>query len=262
MYPMSSTSPDTFLRARKEKQETITSCLRNMITAFSGEDRESKLNSCHRVLEAGAALKALIAAEDIPPWLKTVEALSHRYVTHPVIESATAIILVVPGLIDSSIAHKWEDASDKAFDFDAVVEQFRKESKLPELFDKVIVILQEIIDSGDIDSIKALDAIKAIHSALLTNRNSSFPSMQTAWTVFRTFCENFLWATLKELPIAGPFIDALKATIDEFDKEITNVQTQINTKVTNIAIKNIPITYSSNGRLIEYGQTGVLSIVL
>ncbi|WP_219079151.1 hypothetical protein [Vibrio parahaemolyticus] len=63
--------------------------------------------------------------------------------------------------------HTWEfDEKSDAFDFDSVFERYRSESKLPELFDEIVKILEDIKDSGEVDSVTMMSSLSKVIATL------------------------------------------------------------------------------------------------
>jgi len=82
------------------------------------------------------------------------------------ISAYTTVLAVYPEIENQ----RWDFADSSgnaAIDFAAIYQEYYRESRVPDLFDELVAQLEEIVNSGEIDS---LQAIKALEKLILTIR--------------------------------------------------------------------------------------------
>lgn len=157
--------------------------------------------------------------------------------------------------------HRWvfEEDDETAFDFDAIYERFKKESRLPELFDQVVRTLEEIHASGEVDSVTMLRALGKVISTIKKCKDGSYFSLNGAWEFLLSFLKNYLWGELSNLPVFGTAMTALRKTIEELNDEMFSLHSKIQSemaKTVETEIKNLE--GKSEFRSIAYDKTGRL----
>jgi hypothetical protein len=106
---------------------------------------------------------------------------------------------------------------------------------LAELYDQLIVLLERIVDSGEIDSINVIARLQQLIATLKKNRQGSFVSTVLSWQFGKTFLTNVVIEGFKSVPVLKQVTTALEKTMDEIDVEVTSIQEQtqaaINVKI-------------------------------
>jgi len=97
---------------------------------------------------------------------------------------------------------------------------------VPELFERLLQALQEIADSGQIDSLKVLHALERVIATIRKNIRGSYLSTQGAWQVARAFLENYLLLQLEAVPVLGAVLKSLKQTAQDMDIKMAEVYDQ------------------------------------
>jgi hypothetical protein len=212
---------------------------------------------------------AVLAKSDTPSWLRDLTSGLNNYVR----ESWTSADFLqnFVSFKTSLDNHQWvfDAASEKAFDFDAVYEHYKKESRLPELFDEVIRILQEIHSSGAIDSNSMLSALGKVIATLKKSKGGTYFAFDSAWNFLISFVSNYMWGLLGEIPTLGPALKALDKAITEmtvematFREGVTNeLQIRVESEIKGAAgkISFGPQSYTSKGLLSTPTVTPLLS---
>lgn len=101
--------------------------------------------------------------------------------------------------------HQWDSnySDGDHIDFDVIYEHYRKESRLHDLFEQIIKSLEQIRDSGEVDSKAMMDSLTKIITTLRNSQDGSFLSVHGAWVFLTTFLQNYLWGELEKLPVLG-----------------------------------------------------------
>ena len=148
-------SVEAFLRFVDERYNDFKNRLSELMQVLCMKDSNEKAQKAKAALEAAKSLKTALAASDRPSWLQPfTHALQSYQPDHP--HLARALIDAIGNHCAAANAHQWAfDFSDeKPFDFDGLYDRYEAESKIPELFDKLVALLTEIVQSGQIDSVR------------------------------------------------------------------------------------------------------------
>ena len=98
---------------------------------------------------------------------------------------------------------------------------------MDELFENIIELLNKIIESGEVDSIKTMSTLQKLISTLKLHSNASYFSLHSMNDFLKHLMKNVLWEQLSSLPIVGPMMKGLKKTIEETDIEMKDLRLKI-----------------------------------
>ncbi len=147
------------IRFVTEKHNDLKVSLKQLVETLVGEKIDAKTSQAKDTLKRSNDLKASLSKQDYPAWLNPlIEGLNHfigsRWKQKNLIEHLI-------NNLDSINNHKWvfEKSENISFNFDEIYNHYKSESRLPELFDQIINILEEIRDSGEIDSLLMMNAL-------------------------------------------------------------------------------------------------------
>jgi hypothetical protein len=216
----------------------------NFMSAMASEDKERKLSTAKSALEAAKNLRACLATRDYPIWLNPFADAIESYINNNGYNSlGTAIIRSIGFYYKDFENHKWAfDATESlGFDFDNVFERYESESRIPELFDKIIGILTEIINCPDLDSRKIIISLEKIIATLKKNRNGSYFGVMGSWNFYSSYIRNFAWETLLEIPVLRVPVKALRDTMDEMNKEMEKVHENVKNELGNELQADFPV---------------------
>lgn len=254
---------DMVMSLLKEQQKGLIEALNRLLQVLVSEDAAEKKSAAKIVLERGKTLRSLLPRTSVPRWLEAVNDHTDSYVrgvkpVHHYLREAVAALAELE-------KHEWDlDAtSDSALDFDAIFELYRNESRLPELFDKIVEILEGIKNSGDVDSISMVDALTKIILAIQKGKSGSYLALNGAWGFLITFLNNYLWAELSKIPVLGTAFEALQKTIEETGKAMDHLHESMQEEVVSrvkaeVKLLDKPdmvfVGYSPQGRIASHQQ--------
>lgn len=250
-------SAEFHLRLVKEKQTRVNQKLENFVSVMVRENLDQKYICAKSLLEASKELKGIIAVEDQPSWLNGLTTLLERFVEKNLKQEQT-----IDWIMKSRhkiVTYQWnfESSSGKAFDFDSIFEQYKKESRLPDLFDEIITILENIKASGEVKTIAMFNGLSKVIATLKQSKNGSYFSMNAAWSFLINFVKNFMWAELSNVPGLSSLITALKETLGEMDKEMTKLHIDLEKEIDNQVSAEIKGFHCSGSfSALSYGSTG------
>lgn len=165
------------MRFVTEKHQELIKSLNDLVAVLVGEKLESKMTIADFTLQKANDLKASISQQDCPPWLiPLIQGLT--YFINIQWKPSNLITHLIEN-IETIRGHQWvfENQSESAFDFDSIFEHYKSQSRLPELFEEIIRILEEIQNSGEVDSVAMMTALGKVISTLKKIRTVRiFPS--------------------------------------------------------------------------------------
>lgn len=145
---------------------------------------------------------------------------------HAIIKHYSAVVQARPNLVESS----------SPWDFDRLYEQLREEERLSELFDAHIEAITRIIESDEIESVTALQALRQLVEVLTANRKGSFVAMKQTLLVAR-YIQNVVVIGLKKLPVLGTLVEAAEKTLSDMEDGFDTLERDLEAK-SNAALNN------------------------
>jgi hypothetical protein len=118
-------------------------------------------------------------------------------------------------LNNSIVDHDWNFDGPAAIDFDAVYEEAYKASNIPSLFDRVANLLRQIIDSGEVDSVKATKSLEELIDLLKQNCDGSYFSTYSTWQVVVATWRNVGRQYVISSKTIGPLVKGIEDTLTE-----------------------------------------------
>ena len=221
------------MRFVTEKHQELVQALDSLIKGLVSEDLNNKIALSKIALQKSTDLRSAVSKQDCPSWLPgLIDGLNHflggTWKQEHLIDHLINVIVNIK-------AHSWvfESQSDTPFDFDSIFEHYKSESRLNELFDEIIKILEEIEASGEIDSLSMINALDKVICTIKKNKNGSYFSVNGAWSFLVSFLQNYMWAELYNIPVLGTALEALEKTINETNEEMSKVHNQVKKDMSN-----------------------------
>src|SRR3990172_9379433 len=87
--------------------------------------------------------------------------------------------------------------------------------------------MTEIVESGEIDSVRALDERKRIIATLQNARNGSYFATCNAWFFVATWFKNSGWELLGDIPVLGAAVRGLRKSLDDMNEGMQHLHDQI-----------------------------------
>lgn len=225
----SNASVNFHMRFVTEKHQELIKSLDELVKYLVGEKVEAKKEKANFSFQKANDLKSSISQQDCPPWLpQLLQGLSYFASNQ---WKPTDLINHLIKNIEPIRSHKWvfDNPSEVAFDFDSIYEHYKSQSRLPELFEEIIRILEDIQGSGEVDSVSMMTALGKVISTLKKNKNGSYFSINSAWAFLISFLKNYMWVELAKVPVLGAAMEALEKTINEANEEMFRVHLEVQT---------------------------------
>lgn len=248
-----------YIRFVLERHKKIKLCLDELLKVLVEENLQKKYEKAAEFDSALTELKTSLSIEDYPPWLNELSVgITHFKNKIWKQKDLLNCLIVCKPKVDS---YEWTFEADNelAFDFDSIFEYYKSKSRLPELFDEIIKILNEIKDSEDVDSLSMISALSKVIATLKKSKDGSYFSINSAWEFLLTFINNYMWAELSKIPGIGSAVQALEKTIKETNDEMFQVHSDVKSEMKSKLesdFKGIKNT-SSSFNFITYNRKGL-----
>lgn len=244
-----------------EKQARLSSHADLLLDTLTEENIAAKRQKAAEVSNLIDQLIHLLPENDIPASLIELKKTLTDYSGGQIEGKTLAKILIneIPALKN----HRWlgDDAMSQGFNFEEIFAHCRDNSRVPELFDSIIDLLEEIRDSGELDSKSIIDALSKIISTMHIGKATSCFSLDGAWQFLCSFLENYFWAEAKKIPALGSVVEALEATIKETRLEMTKLQETVHTEMTTRVTEQVRLFKNKDDAIFKiYEKTGTISI--
>jgi hypothetical protein len=222
-------SLDHYIRAFNERFAVFRNQkIDKLVLQMVDNDIPAKVDACKKAHTALVDLQNMLSEPDRPAWLSALSQGLSGVIANPADQgSVRNMINCLVSNIPLIKAQKWDftaDAGGEPVNFDDVYRKYYDQSRIPELFEEMIAKLQEIVDSDEVDSVRALRSLEKLIATIKKNIKGSYFSTVQTWGFASAFIRNSLWELLSDLPIAGSVVKGLKATLDEVDAEMADLQ--------------------------------------
>lgn len=212
-------------------KKATNTCIQTFLT------NQSEPNKKQRTEEAYSAVRSLhdlLPDKHRPTWLLQLHNHLNTVRQSPFGSSALpAATAIATQLFPQMLNHDWRfaDTDQSGFDFDQIFEAFREQNRIPELFDEIIGWLQQIVDSGEIDSIRAINELNNMIATLMAARQGSYFATRGTWFFFTQWMQNTGWELFGDIPVLGAAVRGLKQTLDDANTAMEKMHTEINTEL-------------------------------
>lgn len=226
-------SHEAFLRAVAERFGEFRSKVEALTPVMVFGSPQEKLNLATGVYQSGLALMRVLSEQDRPPWVKPLLERLESFVAGPTDRNrAGTLITTIAEWYAAIHNHTWsfDFSEDEPLDVDSLYDSYR--GHMPELFDKLVEALEKIINSGAVDSIKIMRALKTLLATLKRSRTGSYSAQLNALRFAYVFVKSYAWEQLKAMNvILGPMLTAFETAMEETGTEWKKVSDSIQSAI-------------------------------
>ena len=246
-----------YLKFVNEKQQQIKKSLEQLVLILVGENPEKKKEAANSTMTSVKDLKSILPESEVPAWLNSIFQGLDQF-QRGTFQSFHLMrrIMFIKSDMDN---HKWvhDDSETPAFDFDSIFQHYKNESRLGELFDEIIRLLEEIHGSGDVDSVSMMTALGKVIATLKQNKEGSYLSINSAWSFLMSFLKNYMWEELAKIPMLGSSMKALEKTIKETNEEMYKVHNSVEKNIASVVETEVKVLANkSNFSFVGYDRNG------
>ena len=254
-------SAELLLNLIQEKYGVYKSSFSSLLSILSENDQANKIRANQTLLSSSNDLANILANGDRPNWLNHTISITTRYQQqNKNTGSSWHLLKELMKIYAQATQHNWDFSSQgniENYDFNEIYEAYRKNSDLTSLFESLIKVLNEMVNSGEIDSIKAISALNELISTLNQNKNSSYFSTMASWEFVKSFTKNVIWEQVNNIPGIKPCVKAFEKTMSDMDIEMDALHKGIAEELQNkykMTIKSA-LTYRKDDQLLLEDKT-------
>lgn len=228
---MASHSESFFQRTLDEKTKEARDAVQDCIVAFLSPSSNGRQPAARTAVDAVGRVVDMLHPQDRPPWLDPLHsALKIAQSNHSDQQGIESIQRVANEYQRALNRHKWRLGDTEAatgFDFDAVYNKYKAENRIPELFEEIISALNDIIQSGKIDSVRVLKVLRRVLATLQNAKDGSYFATRNAWFFVATWFKNTGWEILGDIPVLGAPVRGLRQSLEDMNRGMENLHNQI-----------------------------------
>jgi len=246
-----------YVRLLREKHKDLVTASANLLVEMGRENREKKIAAAQVALNAARDLRIILSSNDVPQWLPDLINSAQTFIGGG--WSSSDFLGNFIGIKRRIEQHKWvfDEGGETAFDFDSIFEHYKNESRLPELFDQIVNILENIESSGEVDSITMINALAKVIATIKRCKDGSYFSLNSAWEFLLSFLKNYMWGELSKLPVLGTAMDALRKTIEETNEEMFKLHLKVEQEMNRTVEAEVKsLSHKSSFKFLEYSKNG------
>lgn len=238
-------SVEFFLRFLRERFGAFKNALTEFLETLSLHDPKQKVVAANAVLTALDDLKRAMSNKDHPSWINPLENKIVWYTkSSSLADAGLQVIQTILSLYPDVESQSWDFAdssSNTAINFAEIYSEYYRESRVPELFDELVGHLEEIIESGEIDSLTTIKALEKLVATIKKNARGDYFSTRGAWEFTQLFFKNYAIEVLDSIPGLKHAVKAVRKTMSELDLEMSQVHDQVRRRLTESAKEDLPM---------------------
>ncbi len=239
-------SVDFFLRFLQERFQAFRTKLTDFLKTLSLENRDHKVRLANEVLASLDDLKRAMAANDHPDWVNPLESKLRWYIRHHQAQDdcGLTVLSTVMELYPRIAAQEWRfgDASPSAgIDFNSIYQEYYRTSRVPDLFDELVGQLEQIINSGEIDSNKTIKALEKLIATIRKNARGDYFATRGAYEFTQVFFKNFTLEVLESVPGIKHVVKSVRKTMSELDLEMLQVHDNVKQRLSALIPEDLPM---------------------
>jgi hypothetical protein len=232
-----SQSIEFYLRFLNQQLDLVREMIEGVLSVLPDSAQAMKVQAAQAAESGVDGLLKGLSKEDRPRWANQLHQALRQYLQVPDRQGAgykllKSIIAVYPVMRE----HSWSFSSDEpAIDFEGIYQRFINESRVPELFDTLVEKLTDLVESGNIDSVRVIRALEQVIATLRRSSRGSYFATRGAWEFASAAFRNFLWEALSDVPGVGAAVRAIRTTVEELDQEMLVVNSGASEEVVRLA---------------------------
>jgi hypothetical protein len=240
---------DYIIRMLCESQERLNKELRECIQSLASEDKADKIKHLKKLSVEIEHFKQSLAKEDYPEWLINItKGIDDSLISSIELSNMRGLLSILIDNASKAFSQKWEN--DSNIDFEDIYRAYRKESRLEELFNKLIDLLTKIMKDGNLEDDIVRNGINRIIEIIKVNEGRSIFSDISLIDFISMFLKNVALEVLKKIPGMDIIIKSLETTLKEINNEIDGIKIKTADKIVNEA--KVDVRYLSNGKKVTY----------
>lgn len=227
---VSHTSIDHYLKKLSEEFKKYKSLSNSFLKNYRFPSEDKFNISVQTFFDASVIFKKNFAEGDTPSWLREIIQALNSFISNPKRGDRAGRLLLElmdPYLRMHNHSFRVEGSEQSSIDFDKIYQECKSESRLTEMFDKILEALIKIVKSGKIDSVQMIKKLEKTIASIKSHNTSSYFSLVLMWNIVISLTKNVAWSTIKEVPGMKGIAEGIEKTIVEVGPEFEIVKEKV-----------------------------------
>ncbi len=216
-----------------------------MVKCIANDDKDQKILAFQSLAESVQRLTLLIDREETPTWMTKLAQLLYNVNTNYHPTNLEALSVYTSTAYQQMIRQSWDYLDDDLGGFlvQDVVQSNFEHSGVNKLFDTLVEQLKGVIDSGEIETVRALKSLNGLVALIRKNQKQA----STAWVLIKNV-HVVAWNYLMQLSTdekVNPYIrhalPAIEKTLADLETEVDKVYDDSSVEVNARLVKEIPL---------------------
>jgi hypothetical protein len=242
---METRKPDIrFFNALKKQQTDLINSMNSLISALVSPDNKSLFTCYEQVKNTLKVFNTILPETDQPSWLRSIYNKLVGVEIHGIENISTELRIQWANVIiknyDMAKKYVWDQNSSNGnnhFLFENICLENYSKTDLPQLYEQLIILLNEMLASNLIDSKEIDQAIHNLIDMLTTNRDSSYFARRYVLTKVAHVYNDIIAIATKSVEgltqLASHFADCFSKIQISIGICNTNIKTEINNTISN-----------------------------
>lgn len=240
---MPTDSVDFYLSFLRERLSILQRQFDDFFMYLGLDDRARKIEHGQLLLKTTSDLIATLYSKGVPSWLSDLQQAVDRYLGRLGSDPANATRSLLEKFIaiaPEMRAQTWDASDADGIDFAAVYATIYRQSRIQELFDNLASELQQIVDSGEIDGIKAIKTFEALIATIRKNSRGDYFASRSTYEIAGRLLKNFGLELLEGIPGLKQATKSVRKTMAEMDIEFEDVYAGMRSQLNGIIKTEMP----------------------
>lgn len=209
-----------FQRALEARRLEVVKAANALINAVGAKSTSTNHLSALEV--AADNLSSMLDESDIPGWCRELRSICRLFGAGSHRGDYPEIFSRFTRATNAAKSHKWEFgvAQVPGIEFDVVFDEAVKNSRVPELLDRLIDLLEQCVEADELDSKRLDEALRRVIRILKANRRPSYSSAFLTRDFLFSVAGRWVFGELEKLPGIGTLVSAIRETVAEYDRTV------------------------------------------
>ncbi len=243
---------EMFQKKLKSHQAFIGSTCDQITPIFIADDVNQKVSIVQSLIHACTKLRDL-CDPDTPAWVIRLLAVSTQFIQNRNdIATRNALISLISGIRSEISLYDWNLGGYQSdYNFEEIYKKYKTESRLPELFDELISLIENILNDQEIELADSEKKIKLLLTIIRSNNKKSLFADQSILNYLIFFIKEFLLNLSQNIPGLREFIEALITTAEKIKDEIEVTRRKTEDEIKSKTKVDLLVSYNSAGIIKE-----------
>lgn len=239
-------SSDAFTELLNFKQVELKQATENLLHVIVGSSAQEKRLAVERFNSILKLMAGMILVDETPFWIKRCVATSNQYLYELERDhnAPRELITSIAQYYADIRNQKWyledEPEAFSGVDFAEINTRIYTESEMPDLFSELAQMIQDVVDSGQVDSITATNTLQAIIDSIKKNSQKDAFSAKMFWSFGGEYLKIVVPKLIRTTDAGAAILDAYNETVTKIGFGLDAVVAKIDSEIRLVTSKKLP----------------------